>query len=189
MAVHNNPNIPPLEKYLQLQSLLTGDAIMVLDDVDPADNNYFELPYTCSSNSFVKHETRVPSSVALGLASQLYFTVFVDTIRAKLHELEYQSNSQFDLDQIIIISQERPRAAPRDLQHLAINALIAAASVALTIIIRHVAIQMPHIEFAIISCVCSISAGSAFMLVMQLPLVLTLLATFAEETTIVSCAE
>ncbi|VDP60947.1 unnamed protein product [Heligmosomoides polygyrus] len=77
LAVHNNPNIPPLEKYLQLQSLLTGDAIMVLDDVDPADNNYFELPYTCSSNSFLKHETRVPSSVAPGLASQPYFTVFV----------------------------------------------------------------------------------------------------------------
>uniref|UniRef100_A0A183GXC0 Transmembrane protein n=1 Tax=Heligmosomoides polygyrus TaxID=6339 RepID=A0A183GXC0_HELPZ len=191
LAVHNNPNIPPLEKYLQLQSLLTGDAIMVLDDVDPADNNYLELPYTCSSNSSLKPETRVPSSVAPGLASQLYFTVFVDTIRAKLHELEYQSNSQFDLDQImrkldhIIISQERPRAAHRDLQHLAINALIAAAFVALTIIIRHVAIQMPHIEFAVIS----ISAGSAFMLVIQLPLVLIQLATFVEETTIVSCAE
>ncbi|VDP18230.1 unnamed protein product [Heligmosomoides polygyrus] len=91
LAVHNNPNIPPLEKYLQLQSLLIGDAIMVLDDVDPADNNYFEL--------------------------------------------------------------------------------------------------MPHIEFAVISCVCSISAGSAFMLVIQLPLVLIQLATFVEETTIVSCAE
>ncbi|VDP39899.1 unnamed protein product [Heligmosomoides polygyrus] len=127
LAVHNNPNIPPLEKYLQLQSLLTGDAIMVLDDVDPADNNYFELPYTCSSNSFLKHETRVPSSVAPGLGSQLYFTVFVDTIRVKLHELEYQSNSQFDLDQImrkldhIIISQERYENSTTLGHHFTVN--------------------------------------------------------------------
>ncbi|VDP55082.1 unnamed protein product [Heligmosomoides polygyrus] len=36
-------------------------------------------PYTYSSNSFLKHETRVPDFVAPGLASQLYFTVFVET--------------------------------------------------------------------------------------------------------------
>ncbi|VDO88408.1 unnamed protein product [Heligmosomoides polygyrus] len=97
LAIHNNPNIPPLDKYLQLQSLLTGDALMVPDDINLADNNYIVLPYMCSSNSFLKHKTRVPSFVALGLALRLYYTVFVDEIHAKLQELEYQSNSQFDL--------------------------------------------------------------------------------------------
>ncbi|VDP56855.1 unnamed protein product [Heligmosomoides polygyrus] len=79
LAIHNNPNIPPLEKYLHLQSLLTGDASMVLDDVDPADNNYFELFCMCSSNSFLKQATQVLNFGAHGLALRLYYMAFVGT--------------------------------------------------------------------------------------------------------------
>ncbi|VDO20182.1 unnamed protein product [Heligmosomoides polygyrus] len=52
---------------------------MVLDDVDPADNNYFELLYMCSSNSFLKQATRVQKFVAPGLALRLYSVVFAGT--------------------------------------------------------------------------------------------------------------
>ncbi|VDO36028.1 unnamed protein product, partial [Heligmosomoides polygyrus] len=208
LAVHNNPNIPPLEKYLHLQSLLTGDALMVLDDVDPADNNYFELVRALKRRYDCPHTTRAALHVQLQQLPQagntgpelrrtwsrltailhglrrhedfrtvlplldLVKSKFPDTIREKLHELEYQSNSQFDLDQImrkldhIIISKERYENS--------------------TTLGRHFATL--RINFDVTSCVCAIFAGSAYVMVIPLVLVRTALVLFAEGTTIVSSA-
>ncbi|VDO46413.1 unnamed protein product, partial [Heligmosomoides polygyrus] len=100
---------------------------MVLDDVDPADNNYFELVRALKRRYDCPHTTRAALHVQLQQLPQAGNTGpelrrtwsrltailhGLHTIREKLHELEYQSNSQFDLDQImrkldhIIISKE-----------------------------------------------------------------------------------
>lgn len=55
--------------------------------------------------------------------------------------------------------------------------------------VRHVVIQMPPIEFAVISCACSTSAGSAYALIIQLLRALVLLAALAKGTTVGSSAE
>ncbi|KAK6033477.1 hypothetical protein OSTOST_00330, partial [Ostertagia ostertagi] len=43
LAVHNDPNTPPVYKFLYLQSLLQGEAQVVLQDLDPDECNYSEL--------------------------------------------------------------------------------------------------------------------------------------------------
>ncbi|VDL76167.1 unnamed protein product [Nippostrongylus brasiliensis] len=45
LAVHNDPNIHPVHKFLYLQGLLKGDAQIVLQDLDPERPNYNQLVY------------------------------------------------------------------------------------------------------------------------------------------------
>ncbi|VDL77116.1 unnamed protein product [Nippostrongylus brasiliensis] len=149
LAVHNDPNMSPIHKFLYLQSLLKGEAQIVLQDLDPERPNYYQLVsllrkrYDCphkiramlhkqlqqlspsrGSGSDLRNTWFRISGILHGLRKYEDFRTvlplldlvrgkFPVEIRQKLHDLEFQSGSEFDLDQvmqkldIIISSRER----------------------------------------------------------------------------------
>ncbi|VDO30678.1 unnamed protein product [Heligmosomoides polygyrus] len=149
LAVHNDPAIAPIHKFLYLQNLLKGEAQMVLQDLDPEENNYYELvrvlkkrydrphktramlhkqlqqlPQARSSGSDLRNTWFRISGILHGLRKYEDFRTvlplldlvkgkFPSEIRQRLHDLEFQTNSDFDLDQVmqkldyIIASREK----------------------------------------------------------------------------------
>ncbi|VDL82387.1 unnamed protein product [Nippostrongylus brasiliensis] len=138
LAVHNDPNIHPVHKFLYLQGLLKGDAQIVLQDLDPERPNYNQLvsllqkrynrphkiratlhkqlqqiPQSRSSGSDLRNTWFRISGILHGLRKYKDFKTvlplldlvkskFPLDIRQKLHDLEFQTGADFDLDQIIV---------------------------------------------------------------------------------------
>ncbi|VDP08858.1 unnamed protein product [Heligmosomoides polygyrus] len=135
--VQFTPNIAPVHKFLYLQSLLTGEAQMVLQDLGPEEHNYYELVRVLKKRYDRPHKTRatlhkqlqqIPLSRNTGSdLRNTWFRIsgilhslrkyedfrtvlplldlvkskFPPDIRQKLHDLEYQSMTDFDLDQVM----------------------------------------------------------------------------------------
>ncbi|KAK5975416.1 hypothetical protein GCK32_019719 [Trichostrongylus colubriformis] len=149
LLVHNDPNTPPVHKFLYLQSLLKGEAQVVLQDLDPDECNYSELvralktrydrpyrtrallhkqlqqlPAAHNNGSDLRNTWFRVSGILHGLRRyedfrtvlpllDLVKSKFPSEIQQKLHDLEFQTNSDFDLDQVmqkldyIIASKEK----------------------------------------------------------------------------------
>ncbi|EPB65047.1 hypothetical protein ANCCEY_15890, partial [Ancylostoma ceylanicum] len=93
LAVHNDDSIDLSMKYLYLQSLLTGDAKVVLQDLEPSQDNYYHLVralkkrYDCPrKNRALLHQALQEVHIASDVASDMRSTWF--RISGILHSLK-----------------------------------------------------------------------------------------------------
>ncbi|KAK5969552.1 hypothetical protein GCK32_011694 [Trichostrongylus colubriformis] len=122
LAVHNNPYTPPVYKFLYLQNLLKGEAQVVLQDLDPDECNYDQL-VAALKRRYEDFSTVLP-------LLDLVKSKFPQDIQQKLHDLEFQTNSDFDLNQVmskldlIISSKEKYEDSTTLCDSLAVSSAI-----------------------------------------------------------------